>query len=140
MGKKTFANPIVNELKGSAWFKRPDDSPSETSPPPAPAVALKAAPSPSFESSVPVTVPVNRTQRPSVQTGQVYEAVNRTKRSTVQQPKKERTQRRAYDLFESQITNLFRVRATRELSRNQTVSLSQLVREAVDLLLKQEGL
>jgi len=94
----------------------------------------------SFENPVPVTAPVNRTQRSSVQTGQVYDAVNRTQRSNVQQPKKERTKRLAYDLYVSQIAQLRRVRATRELSRNETVSYSQLVREAVDLLFEKEGI
>ncbi len=140
MAKKSFANPVINELKGSAWFKRPDDSPSETPPPKSPAVAPKGTNTASFNSPVPVTVPVNRTQRSSVQTGHVYDAVNRTQRSNVQQPKKERTKRLAYDLYVSQIAQLRRVRATRELSRNETVSYSQLVREAVDLLFEKEGI
>ncbi len=140
MSKKTFSNPVVNELKGSAWFKRPDDSPSESPLPKALTVAPKATDAASFESPVPVTATVNRTQRSSVQTGQVYDAVNRTQRSNVQQPKKERTKRLAYDLYVSQIAQLRRVRATRELSRNETVSYSQLVREAVDLLFEKEGL
>ncbi len=119
MAKKSFTNPVVNELKGSAWFKRPDDAPSETPPPKAPAVAPKAADASSFESPVPVTVPINRTQRSSVQTGQVYDAVNRTQRSNVQQPKKERTKRLAYDLYVSQIAQLRRVGKDPNFSTNQ---------------------
>ena len=130
MAKKSFANPVVNELKGSAWFKRPDDAPSEPSLPKAPA----------FETSVPVTVPITRADRSTVPTGQVYAAVNRTNRSSVQHPNKEQTKRLAYELYVSQIAKLRRLRATRELSRNETVSYSQLVREAVDLLFEKEGL
>lgn len=140
MAKKSFANPVINELKGSAWFKRPTDSPSETPPATAPNVAQKATNTSSFEKPKSVIIPVNRTNRTTVPTGQLYAAVNRTNRSTVQHPKKEQTKRLAYELYVSQITDLRRLRATRELSRNQTVSYSQLVREAVDLLLKQEGL
>lgn len=140
MAKKTFSNPVINELKGSAWFKRPEATSENQTPSPAPAAAQKAAPPASIETPVQETAAIIRTQRSDVRSGHVYEAVNRTKRSTVQHPNIERTQRRAYDLLESQIISLRRIRATRELSHNQTVSLSQLVREAVDLLLKQEGL
>ena len=136
MAKKSFSNPVVNELKGSAWFKRPDSSPTLPTSSPAPKTP---SPQPMRHALAP-TEPVNRTNRSSVQSGQVYEAFNRTNRSTVQLPNKERTQRRAYDLLESQIASLRRIRATRELSHNKNVSMSELVREAVELLLKQEGL
>ena len=48
--------------------------------------------------------------------------------------------RRAYDLTETQLTGLRRIRATRELSRDAHVSMSELVREAIDLLLGKEGI
>ena len=140
MAKKSFANPVFNELKGSAWFKRPDDAPSETPPPKAPAVAPKAADAPSFESPVPVTVPITRADRSTVPTGQVYEAVNRTDRTTVQHPKNKQTVRLAYQLNESQVTSLRRLRATREVLLNRAVSYSEVVREALDLLFEKEGL
>ena len=130
MAKKSFVNPVVNELKGSAWFKRPDDAPSEPSLPKAPA----------FETSVPVTVPITRADRSTVPTGQVYAAVNRADRSTVQHPKNGQTVRLAYQLNESQVTNLRRLRATREVSLNRAVSYSEVVREALDLLFEKEGL
>ncbi len=133
MAKKSFANPVVNELKGSAWFKRPDDAPSETPP-------SKAADAPSFESPVPVTVPITRADRSTVPTGQVYEAVNRADRTTVQHPKNKQTVRLAYQLNESQVTSLRRLRATREVLLNRAVSYSEVVREALDLLFEKEGL
>ena len=138
MAKKSFANPVVNELKGSAWFKRPDDSPSEPSLPKAPAAAPQEAPP--FENSVPVTVPITRADRSTVPTGQVYAAVNRADRTTVQHPKNGQTVRLAYQLNESQVTNLRRLRATREVSLNRAVSYSEVVREALDLLFEKEGL
>ena len=140
MAKKSFANPVVNELKGSAWFKRPDDAPSEPSPTQTPAVASKAVDRPSFESSVPVTVPITRADRSTVPTGQVYAAVTRADRTTVQHPKNGQTVRLAYQLNESQVTNLRRLRATREVSLNRAVSYSEVVREALDLLFEKEGL
>ncbi len=140
MAKKSFVNPVVNELKGSAWFKRPDDSLSQPSPTQTPAVAQKAADAPSFESPVPVTVPITRADRSSVPTGQVYAAVNRADRTTVQHPKNGQTVRLAYQLNESQVTNLRRLRATREVSLNRAVSYSEVVREALDLLFEKEGL
>jgi hypothetical protein len=141
MAKKSFANPVVNELKGSAWFKHPDDAPSETTPPAqTPAVVPKATDASSFESSVPVTVPINRANRSTVPTGQVYEAVNRTDRTTVQHPKNKQTVRLAYQLNESQVTSLRRLRATREVLLNRAVSYSEVVREALDLLFEKEGL
>ena len=33
MAKKSFANPVVNELKGSAWFQRPVAPSTESTPP-----------------------------------------------------------------------------------------------------------
>ena len=140
MAKKSFSNPVINELKGSAWFKRPDAAASEPAPVKAPAVVPQAPAVVAAESPVPMTVAVNRTNRSTVPTGQVYAAVNRTNRSSVQHPNKEQTKRLAYELYVSQIAKLRRLRATRELSRNETVSYSQLVREAIDLLLEQEGL
>jgi hypothetical protein len=120
---KTFTiNPIANELKGSAWFRRPE----EGAPPAATASETPLATEPqkrSPEHTAPKTVPVDRTNR-----------------SAVQQPKKTRTLRRAYDLTETQLTGLRRIRATRELSRDAHVSMSELVREAIDLLLAKEGI
>jgi len=75
-----------------------------------------------------------------VPTDQVYEAVNRTDRTTVQHPKNGQTVRLAYQLNESQVTNLRRLRATREVSLNRAVSYSEVVREALDLLFEKEGL
>ena len=138
MSKKSFVNPVVNELKGSAWFKRPDDALRE----PSPATASVTTPneSPAFKNLVPVNVPINRTNRTSVPTGQVYEAINRTNRTTVHHPKNGQTVRLAYQLNASQVTNLRRLRATREVSLNRTVSYSEVVREALDLLFEREGL
>ena len=138
MAKKSFANPVVNELKGSAWFKRPDDALSEPSLPIAPAAAPIEAPA--FETSVPVTVPITRADRSPVPSGQVYAAVTRADRTTVQHPKNAQTVRLAYQLNESQVTNLRRLRATREVSLNRAVSYSEVVREALDLLFEKEGL
>ena len=85
---KTFTiNPIANELKGSAWFRRPEeDTPPAATEPETPLAAEPQKRSP--ERTAPKTVPVDRTNSSDVQTVQAHEAVNRTNRSTVQQPKK----------------------------------------------------
>lgn len=134
MNKKLTTSAITNELKGSAWFRRP-----EATTPPLTSVIDPPKPQPTVQ-DVQVTGTVNRTKGSSVQTVQPYKEFERTKGSNVQQANNTRIKRRAYDLYESQLSGLRRIRATRELSRDANVSLSELVREAVDLLLEKEGI
>lgn len=147
MTKDFTTNPIANELKGSAWFRRPEEA--SPTPLPKPETKLKPITEPTVlipenhtisVHSVRKTVPVNRTKGSSVQKVPTYKQFERTNSSSVQQPNKSRIKRRAYDLYESQLTGLRRIRATRELSRDSNVSMSELVREAVDLLLEKEGI
>lgn len=137
---KTFATTtITNELKGSAWFRHP----AKATPPPTKSTeitAAKAAENGSPERSVQKNEPVNRTKGSSAQAVQPYKPVTSTNSSSVQRTKNTRTIRRAYDLYETQLTGLRRIRATRELSRDASISFSELVREAVDLLLAKEGI
>ena len=137
MPKKLSTGAITNELKGSAWFRRPEAA----TPPSVPSVIVKGPtkPQPPVH-DVQVTVPVNRTKGSTVQIVPPYKEFERTKCSNVQQANKTRIKRRAYDLYESQLSGLRRIRATRELTRDANVSLSELVREAVDLLLEKEGI
>lgn len=134
MSKKLSTGAITNELKGSAWFRRP-----EAATPPSVIVKGPTKPQPPVH-DVQVTVPVNRTKGSIVQIVPPYKEFERTKSSSVQQANKTRIKRRAYDLYESQLSGLRRIRATRELTRDANVSLSELVREAVDLLLEKEGI
>jgi len=147
MPKTLTTNTITNELKGSAWFRRPEeDSPT---PLPKPESQLKPTPKPTVlipendtisVRSVHKVGPVNRTKGSSVQKVPTYKQFDRTNSSSVLQPNTTRTIRRAYDLYNTQLIGLRRVRATRELSRDSNVSFSELVREAVDLLLEKEGI
>lgn len=147
MPKTLTTSTITNELKGSAWFRRPEaDSPT---PLPKPETQPKSTSKPTVlipenhtvsVQGVRKTATVNRTKGSSVQTVPPYKEFERTKGSSVQLTNNTRIKRRAYDLYESQLTGLRRIRATRELSRDSNVSMSELVREAVDLLLEKEGI
>ena len=147
MPKTLTTNTITNELKGSAWFRRPEeDSPtplpkpeSEPKPIPKPTVLIPENNTISVRSVQKVGT-VNRTKGSSVQKVPTYKQFERTNSSSVQQPNTTRTIRRAYDLYNNQLIGLRRVRATRELSRDSNVSFSEMVREAVDLLLEKEGI
>lgn len=147
MTKDFTTNPIANELKGSAWFRRPEES----SPTPLPKPETRPISVPKSTVLIPenntISVrsvqkvgTVNRTKGSSVQKVPAYKQFERTNSSSVQQPNTTRTIRRAYDLYTTQLIGLRRVRATRELSRDSNVSFSELVREAVDLLLEKEGI
>jgi hypothetical protein len=139
MTKKFATTRITNELKGSAWFRQPQ----KAAPPPPKSAELastKASNRRSSVRSVPKNAPVNRTKGSSVQSVQPYEPFISTNSSSVQHTKKTRTIRRAYDLYDHQLTGLRRIRATRELTRDEQVSFSELVRDAIDLLLVKEGI
>lgn len=157
MAKKTFSNPVVNELKGSAWFQRPKEAKetivldiNSTTPPPASkhkkstefpiASKLETQSQKNTVQSVEKTEAVKHTPRSTVRSGQSNEKVTRTQRSSVQHPKKEQTKRRAYDFYPSQLTSLRRIKNTRELSQDRAVSMSEIMREAVDLYLENQEL
>jgi len=133
--KKPFTvNPVVNELKGSAWFRRPTESqPLSTTPTaPVPQVAVEQPPSHK-------QVLEHGTDNAQNKSVRVTETVERPQRSPVQQPKKKRRKRRAYDFDHRQLENMRRLRATRELQEDRSVSMSELMREAVDYFLKKQG-
>ena len=139
MTKKFATTTITNELKGSVWFRQP----TKSTPPPTKSTKNKTAKTPKKRSSVqpvPKNAPVTRTKRSSVQSVQSYKMNDRTSRTAVQVPKNTRTVRRAYEMYEYQISGLRRIRATRELSRDTNVKVSEIVREAVDMLLEKEGI
>ena len=49
------------------------------------------------------------------------------------------TKRQSYEIFEDQLMALRRLRSTRELETGEKVSMSGLVREAIDALLAENG-
>lgn len=104
----------------------------EPSPPP-PSESLKKKPKPLKKA-------VKKTKRSTDRKGQTTKKVIRPKRSHDRHPKKTPTKRRAFDFTEAQLESVRRIRATRELNENRSVSMSEIMREAVDLLLEKEGL
>lgn len=145
MSKKMPTHTITNELKGSAWF-RPAAATAEQEDAPAAAPERSPARSVQPHAANERTDSTERTERSPVQSGPAHAAngrtasTARTERPAVHPPKETRTKRRAYDLYETQLSGLRRIRATRELALDANVSYSELVREAIDLLLRQEGL
>ncbi len=147
MAKKTFTAPIVNELKGSGWFQHPKQATVAKEPEGITPSRLVATEHKKEESqkqehvqAVHKTEKVARTKRATELNGRMTAKITRTKSSSVQDPNNRRTVRRAHDFYETQLSALRRIRATRELVADQRVTMSSIVREAIDLLIAKEGL
>ena len=83
---------------------------------------------------------VNEPLRSDTRNDQLTATVNPPERSVDRHPKKEQTKRRSFDFYDSQLRQIRKLRAQRELNEDCNVSMSSLMREAVDLLLEKEGL
>lgn len=122
MAKKKLFNPVVNELKGSAWFRRPE--PEDIPQPPIPKAA---APKPFGNNGFDKT---NNRSETTVGT-----------ETTVSAKKSDRKTRRAsFEIYEDQLNMIFKARATIELERKRFVGKSAIMREALDDYFKKHGL
>lgn len=120
MTKKKLTNPVVNELKGSSWFRHPmtKSKPGRSES----AAATKVA------ESTPYPDEVEATERKSERTN------DRTEKRSIHLPIKRLTKRHSFEFYQDQLVKLNELKIRANL-RGQQLSLSEVVRVALDAYL-----
>ena len=124
--KKFSSDSVANPLKKSAYFIRSAD-PYETTQE-AQQTPLTTAPAPQQPIGTPPAAIRSSEAPPSPESAVVVEAEKKTRG----RPKFARaTSRHSFEFYTDQVSRLRRVRALRELNENRSISLSEVVRDAI---------
>ena len=129
MTKKSFPNPIVNELKGSAWFKRPEGTQDKPAPEADNHSAHRGDP-----------VQQQETERSNGRTsdrptdGANERTDERSNGAAKQSPRL--TKRHSFEIYQDQWERFQKLRA-QALLRGEQFNMSAIVRKAIDTALEQ---
>ncbi|MGB1249336.1 MAG: hypothetical protein ACPG8W_01785 [Candidatus Promineifilaceae bacterium] len=122
--KKFSLDSVVNPLKKSVYFTQPESPREMTQETQEVSSTVVPAP-PQLVDTPPAASPVS-------EASPLSEPVVETKKRTRGRPKFARaTSRHSFEFYTDQVNRLRRVKALRELNENRSISLSEIVRDAI---------